>query len=219
MTPRVRPGGLRELGPAAYAFSRAAGRVMGTAPPAVFTVLGRARRTYWGWLGFAASLMPFGHLPRRESELVILRVAHLRDSAYERAHHERIGRRSGLTTSEIDRTATDLDDQWPARDAAILRAVDELVGTSDLSDETWTALGRHLDERERLELLLLVGNYTMLATTLHVLRLQPDPPRARNGDDRPAARVERSVVADERGAAPARSDHSAGGSSQALGPT
>ena len=74
MTPRVRPGGLRELGPAAYAFSRAAGRVMGTAPPAVFTVLGRARRTYWGWLGFSASLMPFGHLPRRESELVILRV-------------------------------------------------------------------------------------------------------------------------------------------------
>lgn len=175
MRPRIAPGGLRELGPAGYAFSRLAGRVTGTEPPAIFTTLGRARRTYWAWMAFAGSLMPFGHLPRRESELVILRVAHLRNSAYERAHHEQLGRRAGLSPSEIERSAQDaLDAGWDARDRAILDTVDVFVRADDVDEATWTALRGHLSERETIELLLLIGNYRMLAGVLHVLRVSPD---------------------------------------------
>lgn len=175
MSPRIGPGNLRQLGPAAYAFSRVAGRVTGTEPPAIFTTLGRARRTYWAWMTFAGALMPFGHLPRRESELVILRVAHLRDSAYERAHHEQLGRRAGLSPSEIDRSAIDdLDAGWSTRDRAILDTVDVFVHTDDVDEDTWTTLRSHLSERETVELLLLIGNYRMLAGVLHVLRVSPD---------------------------------------------
>lgn len=41
--PRIAPGGLRELGPAIWAFSRIAGHATNTAPPAIFTTLGRGR--------------------------------------------------------------------------------------------------------------------------------------------------------------------------------
>lgn len=175
MTPRITPGTLRQLGPATYAFSRIAGRVTGTEPPAIFTTLGRARRTYWAWMTFAGALMPFGHLPRRESELVILRVAHLRGSAYERAHHELLGRRAGLSSLEIERSARDeLDSEWGPRDRAILDTVDVFVRTDDVDDRTWTVLRDHLSERESIELLLLIGNYRMLAGVLHVLRVSPD---------------------------------------------
>ena len=46
--PRVTPGSRREVGIAAWAFARAAGRVMGTEPPAIFTILGRTRGLFWG---------------------------------------------------------------------------------------------------------------------------------------------------------------------------
>lgn len=176
MTARISPGGRREIGLAATAFSRIAGRVTKTEPPAIFTTLGRTRRTYWGWLTFAAGLMPFGRLPRREGEMVILRVAHRRGSDYEWAHHRRIGRRAGLSAQEIDRLAQPVDEQWVSRDAVLLRTVDEVLDTRDLSDPSWEALRAHLDERESIELLLLIGHYDMLATTLGVLRVEPDAP-------------------------------------------
>lgn len=176
-TPRVTPGSLRELGLPAWVFSRAAGRVMGTAPPAVFTTLARTRRTFWGWLGYSAGLMPFGHLPRRDTELVILRIADRRASAYEWRHHERLGRRVGLSRAEIDRVRTLGTDGWHARQTTMLTAVDQLLSDRDLSDENWAALRAHLDERESIELLLLVAQYDGLASVLHTLRLAPDPPR------------------------------------------
>lgn len=177
-TPRIPPGRLRQIGPVAWAFSRVAGRAMGTQPPAIFTTLGRTHGLFWGWLHFAGRLMPGGKLPRRDSELVILRVAHLRDSDYEWAHHQRLGRRAGLSAAEIDRVrgATD-DSAWSSRDRTLLSAVDELINTRDLSAETFARLRDHLDERRIIEFLLLVGHYDMLAMTLKALRLDPDQPR------------------------------------------
>lgn len=161
-----------------WLFARAAGRVQRTNPPAVFTTLGRHRGLFRGWFHFAGRLMPFGKLSRRDSELVILRVAHLQKSAYELAHHERLGRRAGISQEELRRVADGPSAEgWSEREATLLGAVDELHATKDLSDETWTALRRELDEKEAIELLMLAGHYEMLAVVLNTLRLQPDRPR------------------------------------------
>lgn len=172
--PRISPGGLRELGLPIWAFSRVAGRVMGTAPPAVFTVLGRGRGLFWGWLHFAGALMPGGTLPRRETELVILRVAALRECDYEFAHHARLGRRAGLSSEEIEALRTSGDHAWGHRDRLLLDVAEELVLSHDLGDPTWERLRQEYDDRTLLEVLLLVGHYDMLATTLMTLRLPPD---------------------------------------------
>jgi AhpD family alkylhydroperoxidase len=175
---RIAPGGRREAGLFAWAFSRVAGRAMGTTPPNLFLTLGRHRKLFRRWLWFAGGLMPGGRLPRRESELVILRVAHLRSCAYELVHHERLGRRAGLDKVELERVAEGPGAEgWPARERALLAAVDGLHHDGDLDDATWSTLRDHLGEREAIELCMLVGHYEMLATTITALRIEPDRPR------------------------------------------
>ena len=175
---RVAPGTRRDVGLVTWLLARAAGRATGTEPPAIFLTLGRNKGLFWGWLHFAGRLMPGGRLPRRETELVILRVATLARSDYELTHHRRLGRRAGLTDAEIDRVTDGPEAPgWSTRERLLLAATDELHAERDLSDVTWRALCAELDERTRLEFLMLVGHYEMLATTLRTLRVQPDRPR------------------------------------------
>lgn len=175
--PRVAPGDRHDVGVITWAFARLSGLVTGTAPPNLFLTLGRHRRLFRGWLHFAGRLMPGGRLPRRESELVILRVAHLADCAYEQAHHARLGRRAGLTADEIQRVGDGPGEGWSKRDDALVRAVDELHRDRDLTDDTWDELRQHLDEPTTVELVMLVGHYEMLATTINTLRIPVDRPR------------------------------------------
>lgn len=175
---RIEPGRLRQVGPFTWLFARAAGRAAGTEPPALFLTLGRNQRLFWGWLDFAARLMPGGRLPRRETELVILRVAHLAGCAYEFEHHVRLGRRAGVTDADVARVVDGPEAEgWSEREGALLRAVDSLHHHRDLDDDAWLELRTHLDERRALELLFLVGHYEMLATVLITLRVRPDRPR------------------------------------------
>lgn len=158
----------------------AAGRRAGTGPVRLFLILGRHRRLFIGWLHFAGRLMPGGVLPRRETELVILRVAHLSGSAYELEHHARLGRAAGLDEADLRRVADGPGAAgWTDRERALLSAVDALHADRDIGDAAWRDLGRHLDDRERIELCLLAGHYEMLATVIRTLRIEPDPPRRR----------------------------------------
>lgn len=173
--PRIGPGARRDVGPFAWGFAQVAGRVSRTNPPNLFLTMGRRPKLFRGWLRFAGRLMPGGTLPRRETELVILRVAHLRSCAYEYEHHVRLGRRAGVTAEDVTRVEAGPDaDGWTDRERALLRAVDALHTDQDLDDPTWTALRAHLDEPQAIEFLLLVGHYEMLATFLLTLRVRPD---------------------------------------------
>ena len=175
---RIAPGTRRDVGLFTWGFAQVAGAVSRTEPQKLFLTLGRHRRLFRGWLRFAGRLMPGGKLPRRESELVILRVAHLRSCAYEWEHHVRLGKRAGLTAEEIRRVTESPDaGGWGPRDAALLTAVDELHRDGDITDATWERLRAHLDDRRLIELVFLAGHYEMLATAILTLRIQPDRPR------------------------------------------
>lgn len=173
-TPRIAPGGLRELGVVNHLISALAGRVLGGPRPNIFTTLGRQRGLFRAWLWYSAKMMPGGHLPRRETELVILHIATLRDCEYERRHHHRIGRRVGLTAEQIEHAGDHSWDGWSVRERAMLAAVTQLVRDQNIDDPTWAALRAHLDEAETIELLMLCGQYDALATTLMTLRVQPE---------------------------------------------
>lgn len=176
--PRISPGSRRDLGLPIWVLTRLAGRATRTAPPAIFTTLGRGRGLFWGWLHFAGRLMPGGRLPRRETELVILRVACLRGCDYELEHHVRLGARAGVTAADVERVrAGSTAVGWQGHEQLLMRATEELLATKDLADTTWAELRTAYDERTLIELLLLVGHYDMLATTLMTLRVQPDAPR------------------------------------------
>jgi len=175
-TARIAPGGRREIGLLNAVIVRALGAAAGGGePPRVFTTLARHRRLFRRWLWFAGALMPGGTLPRDEAELVILRVAHNAESQYEWVQHERLAQRAGLSAEEVARVRLGPDAPgWAPRQTLLLRAADELHAERRISDELWAALACEYDERELIELCLLVGHYEMLAMTLRSLEVQLD---------------------------------------------
>ena len=174
--PRIRPGTPAEIGRVNTLITRAIGRASRTdRPPNLFTTLARRRGLFRGWLMFAGRLMPGGTLPREDTELVILRVAHNCRCEYEWRHHERLGEAAGLSRADVERTRGDrAAPEWSERQRALLWAADELHERRELSDEAWAELSRHLTEPELIELCLLIGHYEMLAMTINSLRIEPD---------------------------------------------
>jgi AhpD family alkylhydroperoxidase len=175
---RVRPGTTRETGLLPQLVARVTGRRYGLRPVGLFLVLGRHRPLFRTWLPFSARLLRGTLLTRREVELVILRVAMLRDCAYELDHHLRLGRRAGLGDTELaDLRTGSAAPGWPARERVLLAAVEELHHDRDITDETWAGLRTHFPERAAIEICLLAGHYELLATTITALRLPIDEPR------------------------------------------
>lgn len=175
MTARIAPGTRREVGLLNWTIARISGLATKTTAPALFLTLGRHRRLFRGWLKFAGRLMPGGLLPRRETELAILRVAHVRGCRYELEHHERLARRAGVREIDVARVKEGpAADGWPPRERAILAAVDQLLVDHDLDEPAWAELRAHLDERATIELIMLVGHYDMLATAIAALRIPSD---------------------------------------------
>jgi AhpD family alkylhydroperoxidase len=161
MGPRIGPGDRRQLGWLNFGIAKLAGLVTRGEPPHIFTTLG--------------ALMPGGKLPREETELVILRVAHNTGCNYEWGHHERLGRRAGLSDEEIARVHEGAAAPgWSERRALLLRAADAMHADGKIADELWGQLSQILDEVRLIELCMLIGHYEMLAMTLNTLRVEPD---------------------------------------------
>ena len=170
--PRIAPAQPRELRPLARLVARIAGRVSGSGPPNIFTTLGRHPRLFRAWLRYSAHLMPFGQLPRRDTELVILRVAWQCRSAYEWQQHVLIALRVGLTPDEIAGAAESPSGGFTQRQRTLLAVSDELLARRALSDATWNAVRATLGDREAIELFLLVGHYQGLASAIGALGIQ-----------------------------------------------
>lgn len=170
---RVPPAPLRRLRPLARTVAWATGRLTGTGPPAIFTTLGRHPRLFRAWLFYSARLMPFGTLPRRDAELLILRVAWQCGAAYEWWHHVPLALRAGLRADEIAAAAGAPSGAVLSDRQRILTAItDELLAQQALRDDTWQAARRTLTEREMIETCLLIGHYQGLASAIGGLGIQ-----------------------------------------------
>lgn len=180
-TGRVRPTTrLRELGLINWVAARVMARAVGAPEMHLFTTLGQHKRLLWCWMPYSAALLR-GRLPRADTELVILRVGHVRGCEYELQHHRGIGRRAGLdaaTQAAIFAWPRSADGAAPlnARQAALLRATDEFLGDRTLTDATWQRLACHLDRRQLIEFCLLASQYDGLAATITTLGIPLDNP-------------------------------------------
>jgi 4-carboxymuconolactone decarboxylase len=124
------------------------------------------------FLRFNNHLLFSSTLPPRLRELTVLRVAHRHCSEYEWRHHVRMGKEVGLTAEVID--GIQRGEASDELDQAILHAVDELQDKSVISDATWAALTRHLDERQRMDLVFTIGCYGALAMAINTFGVEPD---------------------------------------------
>jgi alkylhydroperoxidase family enzyme len=125
------------------------------------------------FLRFNVHLLYSSTLPPRIRELAILRVAHRRDCRYEWTHHVPLAKEAGLRDDEIAAVRRG-PDGWAAGEfeRAVLTGVDELDEKSQLSDETWAALGERLNDRQRMDFVFTVGCYTLLAMAFNTFGVQ-----------------------------------------------
>lgn len=124
------------------------------------------------FLPFSTYVLFRSTLPPRLRELATLRVASRRACAYEWTSHLKLARDAGLTEAEIE--AAGRGKASDPLDRAVLDAVDELEDDSTVSDRTWAALGEHLDERQRMDLVFTVGAYALLAMAFNTFGVAPD---------------------------------------------
>jgi uncharacterized protein YceH (UPF0502 family) len=138
----------------------------------IFRTLVRHPGLFRKWMPFGGKLLN-GKLPARERELAILRVGWLCQSEYEWGQHVPIGKRAGLTDEEIARIPAGPKAQgWSELDAKILQATDELNADACIGDATWTWLSQGYDDKQLIELVMVVGHYHLVSMALNTLGVQ-----------------------------------------------
>ena len=129
------------------------------------------------YLTWAKAVALEGVLPRRDGALLALRTAWWSRSEFEwGVHAESAVARHGLAAEEVARVATGPDASgWSSCEEALLRAVDELHQHATVGDATWDVLGEWYDDAARLELVFVVGHYTMLSMVANTAGVPPEP--------------------------------------------
>jgi alkylhydroperoxidase family enzyme len=142
----------------------------------LFRVLGHAESVLRPWLALGGALLSSLSLDPRLRELVILQVARSAGSEYERVQHEAIAAGVGVPPRQIRAVVSGhLEDSALGDSAPVLRVVGELVHTHAITDAEFAILRQHLDDRECVELLLVVGHYLGLALLAAAVDLELDP--------------------------------------------
>ena len=128
------------------------------------------------FLQWAGALAVHGALDRRDAELLALRAAWNCRSDFEWGHHVEYAEHFGLHRDEIDRVPHGADAAgWMPHQAALLRAADELHGQAMVSDETYEQLSAAFNPAQLIELVMTVGQYTMLSMVANTFAVETEP--------------------------------------------
>jgi len=132
-------------------------------------VLSRAFNTFNGHLLYTSTLSD------RHRELLVLRVAVVRGSEYERRQHIVLAEDVGISSEEMAWIAEGPNAAgWQPLERAMLRAVDELLADARVSDRTWDALSSDLGTEQLMDLVFTVGAYDLLAMAFRSFGVVPD---------------------------------------------
>ena len=109
-------------------------------------------------------------------ELAIIRIAILNDVAYIlQAHGPAYALKEGLTPAQVDALA----DWRPSTlfnemQRALLSYTDAMTRDIDVPDDVFARLQEHFNERQIVELTMLVGAYNMHTRVLKALKIDPE---------------------------------------------
>ena len=128
------------------------------------------------WTTFGAHVLLSNTLSSRHRELAVLRVGWNCSCEYEFGQHSLAARRAGMTDVEIAALTTPLDQYtWSPDERSLLEAVDELCAHRCISDVVWEDLQDHLDDKQILDLIFTVGQYSLVSMALNTLGIELDP--------------------------------------------
>jgi alkylhydroperoxidase family enzyme len=153
---------------------------LGRVPPLnIFRMMANAETSFRPWLRWGATLLGELALAPLLRELAILRVARLTPHAdYEWVQHVPIAQAVGATDEQVAALERDEPDAscFSEDQRLVLRFTTEVVRDARASDATFEALGRVLPAREIVELLMVIGQYMMVARVMATTDMEIDEP-------------------------------------------
>jgi 4-carboxymuconolactone decarboxylase len=134
------------------------------------------------WLDLVSAARFNTELDGRLREIVIVRVAHLNRTAYVfKQHVPQLSAPEGLTDAECDALADWRNvASFSARERAALAYTDAMTRDIAVSDDVFDALRPHFNERQIVELSVLIGLYNMHTRVFTALRIDPEPHHAKS---------------------------------------
>jgi 4-carboxymuconolactone decarboxylase len=137
----------------------------------IFKLLANAETVFAPYMRYGLALLRDTTVDPIVREQAILRVAALTPGAeYEWVQHEAIGRAVGMTDEQVEACRSgDGDD-------LVLRFTEEVVRDVSPSDETFAAMSERFGPRQIVELLLVIGQYMMLARVMATAQIDMDEP-------------------------------------------
>ncbi len=129
------------------------------------------------WLDFVSAARFKTELEGRLREIVIVRVAHLNRTAYVfKQHVPQLSAPEGLTDEECGALADWQNaPSFNARERAALAYTDAMTRDVAVPNAVFDALRPHFNERQIVELSVLVGLYNMHTRVFTALGIDPEP--------------------------------------------
>ena len=110
-------------------------------------------------------------LTRRESEMIILLTAKNLESQTEWDIHEVEARQCGLSEDIINRIKTNEPIIAPLKFSVLYNFTLEVLKTKTASDETYIALEKEFTDKQIVEIVSIIGYYTLVGLTLNVFQI------------------------------------------------
>jgi alkylhydroperoxidase family enzyme len=152
----------------------------GVPPLTLFRTLAVNERVFLRTM--AGGLLDRGSIPLRDREIVILRTCARLGSEYEWGVHVTFfSGKAKLSPADTAATRAPLTEDTPfsGRERLLLRVVDELVDTSEISDVLFEELAREWSREQLVEIVALTGFYHVIAFTTNAFRIPLEPFAAR----------------------------------------
>ena len=137
-----------------------------------YGILAHSPEFFAGYMDLGIAITASCALPGRSRELLILRTGWLCGAPYQWGEHVRIARDHGLSSEDVERVVEgSAAAGWNDQDRALLSAAEELHADAMIADATWQALAQFLDQRQLLEVPIVVGHYHTTAFLQNAVRV------------------------------------------------
>jgi alkylhydroperoxidase family enzyme len=145
----------------------------------IFRLVANAQRAFPAWMRFGATLFDPDELDPLLREFAITRVAAMTPGAeYEWVQHAAITLELGGTQEQLDaiRRGDDGAAVLGADGQLVLRFTTQVVRDARPAEDTFAAVRARFSPREIMHLLLVIGQYMMLARIMATAEIEPEPP-------------------------------------------
>lgn len=129
------------------------------------------------WLNLISAARYQTELDGRLREIAIVRVGYLNNTSYVvKQHVPQLTTPEGLSQAECDALAAWHDSTFfSARERAALAYADAMTRDVTVPDAVFDALRAHFNERQIVELTVLIGTYNMHTRVFTALQIDPEP--------------------------------------------